>query len=123
MGYTEYDFKRDIKAWFVEALEYDFKELADDEREHWGAESVAEGMKDSGSWHEIVDGSVPIYNYGIVTLWSELNMPEAADYGDENAGEIIRQMMVGIYYWADEYARENFEDWHNEVVSKKGVEV
>ena len=117
--YTEYEFKQDIKHWFVEELEADFKDLADDEREHWGAESVAEGMTDSGRFHEIVDGCVPIYNYQIVTLWLDCNMPEAEDYGDVFEGDIIKQMMAGLYWWADEYARENFEDWHSEVVSGK----
>ena len=122
--YTEYECREDIKRWFVEALEYDWKEFikgdfSDADKDAWTAKYVLEEYEYNGRFHEIVDGCVPVYNHEIVTLWLDLNMPEAAEYGDENVGEIIRQMMVGIYYWADEYARKNFEDWHNEVVKQK----
>ena len=124
MGYTEYDFKRDIKAWFVEALEYDWKEFikgdfSDADKDAWTAKYVLEEYEHNGKFHEIVDGCVPIYNYDIGTLWLNLNMPEAEDYGSVFEGEIIKQMMAGIYWWADDFARENFEGWHNEVVKQK----
>ena len=116
-GYTELEFERLIESVFVSELRGDFTDLSVDERDDWNAESVYEGYEYAGRWHEIIDGLVPIYNVDIVETWLALGMPQAEDYGDENTGEIIKQMMVGIYYWADEYARQNFEGWHENVVS------
>lgn len=116
-GYTELEFERLVKSVFVSELRQDFTDLSVDERDDWNAESVYEGYEYAGRWHEIIDGLVPVYNVDIVETWLALGMPEAEDYGDVNHGTIIRQMMVGIYWWADEYARQNFERWHEEVVS------
>lgn len=116
-GYTELEFERLIESVFVSELRSDFTDLSVDERDDWNAESVYEGYEYAGRWHEIIDGLVPIYNVDIVETWLALGMPEAEDYGDVNTGEIIRQMMIGIYYWADEYARQNFERWHEAVVT------
>lgn len=116
-GYTEYEFGKLIEEVVKSELRNDWNATNDDEHAHWGAESTFEGYEYAGRWHEMIDGCVPVYNVDIVKTWLELGMPEGEDYGDVYEGKIIQQMMIGIYWWADEYARERFELWHNEVVS------
>ena len=125
MADNQYDFVRLIEGVFVDALRYDWRELADDEREAWGAESVAEGWEYSGRFHELVDGLVPIYNRDIVKLWLDLGMPDANEMAGHEVSEmtIIQQMQVGIYCWAEDYARQNFEAWHEEVTMDLVVDI
>lgn len=118
MSDNRYDYVRWIEGAFIEQLRYDWAELVEDEREAWGAESVAEGYEYSGMFHQILDGLVPIYTDDVVKLWLDLGMPEGDDWGHEvSEMDIVTQMRVGIYSWADDYARRNFEGWHNEVVT------
>jgi hypothetical protein len=119
MADNQYDFERQIDMNFIDMLRDDWDDLADDEREAWGAESVAERYDYSGQFHEMVDGMVPIYTREIVKLWLDLDMPDANEMAGHEVSEmsIIQQMQVGIYCWADEYARRNFEAWHEEVIS------
>jgi hypothetical protein len=117
-GYTEYEFSKLIEEVVKSELRGDFTDLSVDEHDAWNAESVFEGYEYAGRWHEIVDGLVPVYNVDIVKTWLELGMPEGDEWGhDVTEMPIIQQMMVGIYGWADEYARDHFERWHEEIVS------
>jgi hypothetical protein len=119
MADNRYDYVRIIEALFADQLRYDWADLSDDEKARGGnAESVAEGWEYSGKFHELVDGLVPIYTVDIVRLWLDLGMPEAEDWGHEvSEMNMIQQMSVGIYYWTEGYARQNFEGWFDEVIS------
>ena len=122
MADNRYDFAQQIEYNFIEQLRWDWRELADDERDAWGAESVAEGWEYSGRFHELVDGLVPIFTTDVVKLWLDLGMPDGNEmYGhDVSELDIIQQMKVGIYCWCEDYARRHFETYHEIVtVSSK----
>ena len=118
-GYSEYEYEQHLKSYFMEELAYGWSCLSEDEYENWGAESVWEGLDYAGRSHEIIDNAVPVYTYSAISTWLNLGMPEAEDYGLENSGTIVEQVMAGIYLWADAYVRENFENWHEEFVHSK----
>lgn len=70
--------------------------------------------RDNGQFHEAIDGCVPVYYYDIVELWADLGMPEPTDYDAgyvSPSDNIVKQMQIGIYVWAEEYANDNADDW------------
>lgn len=118
-GYQEYEYMRILKDSVLEALTYYWEDLSDDEREDLTGENCFEWLDDHGRIHEVVDGCVPVYTYSGIQTWLNIGMPEAEDYGGENTGTIVEQVMAGTYYWADAYVREMFDDWFEEFVLDK----
>jgi hypothetical protein len=118
-GYSEYQYRMIVKDSVLEAVNYYWEDLSDDERADLTGENCFEWLDEHGRIHEVVDGCVPVYTYSGIQTWLNIGMPEAEDYGGENTGTIVEQVQAGIYYWADAYVREMFDDWFEEFVHSK----
>lgn len=116
---TEYEYWYLLRDLFFEQLSFDWDRTTDEEHTHWTAELSREALEYDGRWHQIIDGSVPVYTYAAIETWLNVGMPEAEDYFGENAGTIVEQVMAGLYYWADSYCREFFDEWHEEFMEMK----
>jgi hypothetical protein len=118
--HTEYGYEQLLKMLIMDQLSYDWDATNDEEHTHWNAFDTRSSIEDSGRWHEIIDGSVPVYTYAAIRTWLNLGMPDAKEeYGMDNSSTIIEQVMAGIYMWADQCVGENFESWHDEFVNGK----
>lgn len=73
-----------------------------------------DNARDNGQFHEAIDGCVPLYNHDIVELWADLGMPEVLDYDNgftSPTDNIIKQMQIAIYLWAEEFANDHADEW------------
>lgn len=119
-AYTEYEYRELLKSLFVEAFSYHWAKLDDDARNSESAFACRDALEYDGRWHEIIDGSVPVYTHAAIQTWLNLGMPDAKEeYGMDDKASIIEQVMAGIYMWADQFVGEMFEDWWSEFVADK----
>lgn len=118
-AYTEYEYRALLKSVFFEGLGYHWEKLSDDECEQ-SAFDCRDALEYDGRWHEMIDGSVPVYTHAAIQTWLNLGMPDASEhYGMADNAKIIEQVQAGIYYWADQFVGEMFEEWHQEFVADK----
>jgi hypothetical protein len=120
MADNQYDYVAQIESNFIEMIRWDWDRLADDERDGWlDGDNVLEQYDYNGRFQEMLDGLVPIYTRDIVKLWLSLGMPDANEMAGHDVSEldIIQQMKVGIYCWAEDYARRHFVTYHEVVLA------
>ena len=74
----------------------------------------------SGSVHEIIDGSVPIYTYEIETAWFLHSNELEQAYDDAGVGDNPRENdgMAAIYYYIDQRVSEWYYSIQDEIQEK-----
>lgn len=90
MGYTEREFRDNLKSEFEDRL----PEMKED---HYWQDTIA----------ELADSSVPIYNHDRVSLWLDMGIPEVDDSGlIEGVTDIMQIIGIAIYEQASQYLYE-----------------